>query len=138
MVLLPLGGCGNHDAGVPVACREGQESFRAALARAPAPVRVDRTRLSQCLARAAGPADVQEIGSVFIGLAQDLAPRARADPHSAAAVQLGYLVGAMRRGAGRDFGVYYEARRRVEDELAGVDVSSPEFVRGEQAGERFG
>ena len=138
VLLLPLAGCGNHDAGVPTGCREGESTVLGALARAPAPVRVDGAAISKCFARAASSADVQNIGSTYIDVAQRLADQARSAPHSAAALRLGYLIGAVRRGAGRDFGVYYETHRRLEAVLAGIDVNSPEFVRGERAGERSG
>jgi len=110
----------------------------AALARAPAAVRVDGAQISKCFARAASSADVQQIGATYVDVAQQLADRSRIAPHSAATLRLGYLMGAVRRGAGRDFGVYYETRRRIESDLSGVDVSSAEFVRGERAGKSSG
>jgi hypothetical protein len=137
-LLLPLAGCGGGDPGVPVACSGGPGTVRTALASAPRPVRLDGTRLSKCLARGSTSADVQEIGGMFLTVTQQLAPQARAAPGSRAAVELGYLVGALRRGAGQGFGVYYESERRVESELRGVDQSSPAFRQAEQAGERSG
>jgi hypothetical protein len=101
-------------------------------------VKLGATRPSKCFAHAADSAQVQEMGATFVEVAQSLAVRARAAPHSPAALQLGYLLGAMHRGAGRDFGVYYEAVRRVQSETAGMAARSPEFVRGERAGERSG
>ena len=137
-LLLPLAGCGGGDPGVPVACTGGAGAVRTALVRAPGPVRLDGTRLSKCLAPGSSSADVQEIGGMFLTVTQQLAPQARSGPGSQAAVELGYLVGALRRGAGQGFGIYYESERRVESELQGVDQSSPAFTRGEQAGERSG
>ena len=137
-LLIPLAGCGGGDPGVPVACTEATSAVRAALASAPAPVRLHGTRLSKCLARGSSSADVQEIGGMFLTVTQQLAPKARAAPRSHAAVELGYLVGALRHGAGQGFGIYYESERRVESELQGVDQSSPAFRQGERAGERSG
>jgi hypothetical protein len=107
-----------------------------ALAAAPGQVRVQGTRLSDCFTRAADPAEIQQVGAVFIGAAERLAARARENPHSAAALQLGYLIGAMRHGTSHTQGIHYETRRRIEQELIGVNTRAPEFVEGERAGER--
>jgi hypothetical protein len=129
-------GCGNDEHRVPVACLDG--NVPKALARAPGEVRIDGVRLSDCFTRAANPAEIQQVGSVFISAAERLAPEARSAPHSAAAVQLGYLIGAVRRGTSHTQGIHYETRRRVELELTGVNTRTPEFVSGEKAGERSG
>jgi hypothetical protein len=98
-------------------------------------VRIDgRVKISDCFQQAAPPASVQNLGASILATARELADRARAAPHSDSAVQLGYLLGAVRRGAGTETGVHYEAVRRIEQEIAGVDVSTPEFRRGLQAG----
>lgn len=132
-------GCGNEDVVVPVECEQGPEEIRAALRDAPDEVRIDgRVRISDCFQQAAPPASVQNLGASVIEAARDLAERARAKPHSDAAVQLGYLIGAVRRGAGTETGVHYEAVRRMEQELAGVDMNTPEFRRGLKAGREGG
>jgi hypothetical protein len=129
-------GCGNDDHRVPVACLDG--NLTKALAQAPGEVRVGGTRLSACFTRAANPAEVQQVGAVFIATAEKLSATARARPHSAQALQLGYLVGAVRHGAGGTQGIHYETRRRIEQELIGVNTRSPQFVQGVKAGERSG
>jgi hypothetical protein len=129
-------GCGNDDHRLPVACLDG--NVPKALAQAPAHVRIEGTRLSDCFTRAANPAEIQEVGTVFVAAAEKLAPQARAKPHSPAAVQLGYLIGAVRHGAGHTQGIHYETQRRIEQELIGVNTTAPEFVSGEKAGERTG
>ena len=53
-------------------------------------------------------------------------------------VELGYLVGAVRRGARTDTGVHYESERRMEQELAGVPTHTREFRLGLAAGGRSG
>ena len=122
---------------MPVACLDGHLSKP--LTRAPGAVRLeDGTKLSECFNRAANPAEIQQVGSIFIDQAERLAPGARADPHSPAALQLGYLIGAMRHGTSHTQGIHYETRRRIELELNGVNTRSPEFVQGERAGERTG
>jgi hypothetical protein len=129
-------GCGNDEHRVPVACLDGD--LLQALSRAPGEVRVQGTRLSDCFTRNADPAEIQQVGAVFIAATEKLAAGVRAHPHSAAAVQLGYLIGAVRRGAGHTQGIHYETERRVEQELIGVNTKAPEFVTGERAGERGG
>ena len=133
MALLAVG-CGNDEHRVPVACLDG--NLPKALATAPAEVRVDGTRLSDCFTRAANPAEIQQVGAVFIAAAEKLSARARAQPHSPAALQLGYLIGAVRHGTGHTQGIHYETARRIEQELIGVNTHAPEFVQGERAGER--
>jgi hypothetical protein len=135
LALLAVG-CGNDEHRVPVACLDG--NVPKALAAAPGEVRVDGTRLSDCFNRAANPSEVQEVGSVFIAAAETLSADARIHPHSAAALRLGYLIGAVRHGAGRTQGIHYETQRRIEQELIGVNTESPEFVEGERAGQRSG
>jgi hypothetical protein len=130
-------GCGGEESRVPVACLEGNVSQ--ALAQAPGEVRLEGdTKLSECFNRAAEPAEIQQIGAVFLEAAEKLSAEARAKPHSPAALQLGYLVGAVRHGAGRTQGIHYETQRRIEQELIGVNTKAAEFVEGERAGERSG
>ena len=124
---------------MPVACLEGPKPIRAALLKAPGKVRLETgTKLSQCFTRAANPAEIQQVGAIYIAVAERLAPDARAHPHSPQATQLGYLIGAVRHGAGGTQGIHYETQRRIEQELIGVNTDSPEFVEGERAGERDG
>ena len=129
-------GCGNDEHRVPVACVDG--NLQKALASAPGEVRLDGTKLSDCFTRAATPGEIQEVGAVFIAAAEKLARDAREKPHSPQATQLGYLVGAMRRGTDHTQGIHYETRRRIEQELVGVNTRAPEFVSGERAGEKSG
>ena len=129
-------GCGNEEHRVPVACLDGD--LRKALANAPGEVRIDGTRPSECFTRAANPAEIQQVGTVFIATTEKLADAARAKPNSPAALELGYLIGAVRRGAGRTQGIHYETERRIEQELSGVNTRAPQFVTGERAGEKNG
>ena len=123
---------------LPVACRQGQEAVQSALARAPSGVRIDGTLLSECLNRGGDARDVQEVGAVFISVTADLARRARDQAEGPAAGQLGYLVGAVRRGAARTQGIHTELVRRIEQELLIVDTDSPAFRAGERAGRETG
>jgi hypothetical protein len=124
---------------VPVECLEGPPTVRKALANAPGEVRLGgRVAISDCFQQAASAADVQNLGGIFISTTEQVAARTKAAPHSHAAVELGYLVGAIRRGARTDQGIHYESERRVEQALVGVPTSTPEFRRGLEAGRREG
>src|SRR3954462_8963451 len=110
-----VGGCGAK-AAPPVddACRSSPGAIERALARAPAPVTLPSgTKLSECVSRARTDADLQNTGLVLPRAADDRAGRPpQGDPH--AAVALGYLVGAARRGSARTNGIHAELARRVE------------------------
>jgi hypothetical protein len=134
-IALAIGGCSDDDsARVPVECKEGADEVRAALARAPARVELGGTALSDCLTRGSGSADLQQVGAAYIGAATGLADAARLRASAPEALQLGYLVGAVERGAARTQGVHDELRRRVEQELTGVDTRSAQYRRGYAAG----
>lgn len=138
-IAVLLVGCGNADVVAAPECLEGPEAITRALERAPDEVRLDgRTRLSACFKQAASESDVQSVGIYFLTATRRLADRVRAAPHSEAAVQLGYLVAAIRRGARTDTGIYYETTRRMEQELQGLPIDTPEFRRGLAAGRRDG
>jgi hypothetical protein len=120
-------------------CLENADTVTKALARAPGDVRLGgRVRISDCFQNAASSADVQNLGAIFIDATAKTAARVRQAPRSHAAVELGYLVGAVRRGAHTDGGVHYESERRVEQEIVGVPTGTPEFRRGLAAGREAG
>jgi hypothetical protein len=139
-IALSLGGCSKSDGdpAVPVACKEGADAVRAALARAPARVDLDGTPLSKCFARGADSAELQTVGAGFVGAAATLADGARERPNGPDALRLGYLVGATKRGAAATQGVHEELMRRVEQEAIGVETSSPAYRRGFEAGRSRG
>ena len=111
-----------------------------ALRAAPGQVRLDDgTPLSTCLRRARSDADLQQVGRVFTAAADGLALQAsRSDT---AALRLGYLIAAARRGARTSNGVAAELLRRLES-APGLDgppaAHRPAFDRGMVAGERDG
>jgi hypothetical protein len=139
-IALAIGGCSSGDDSppAPVACKEGPDAVRAALARAPARVELDGTPLSECFTRGSSAADLQEVGASYVAVASGLADEARLRPDGPAALRLGYLVGAARRGASETQGVHEELMRRIEQELAGVDRRSPQYRRGYEAGRAHG
>jgi hypothetical protein len=129
---------GDDDEAIPAACSEGPGAVRAALDDAPGQVRIEGARLSECLGENASGGELQAVGTSFVEAAAGLAPAARRDPNGRAALELGYLVAATRRGGGSTQGVHDELLRRLEQELGGVDTSSSSFRRGEQAGSSGG
>ena len=139
-IALAIGGCSSDDdsPGAPVACKEGPDGVRAALARAPARVEVAGTPLSECFTRGSSSADLQQVGASYVAVAAGLADEARLRPDGPAALRLGYLVGAARHGASETQGVHDELVRRIEQELTGVDTRSAQYRRGYEAGRSRG
>ena len=108
-----------------------------ALRAAPGEVRLDGdTPLSECLANAEDGGELTDVGTGYVAAAQRLADRAEREPGGPAAEQLGYLVGAVRRGSLPDQGLAYELVRRIEREAARADRRSAAFRRGLRAGRR--
>lgn len=137
-------GCSRHTGSdsSPAACTGGSPSarvasLRAALGHAPAPVRLgDGTSISDCLAHDAGSGDIQNVGSMLLTVTQQLVDSA-SQGHPTL-VELGYLDGAVHRGAARAQGVDGEIVRRIDQELTVVDTRSAAFKQGERAGRASG
>lgn len=137
---LLLSACRTSDPKLPPACIEGPRAILSALAAAPGPVHLhDGTRLSTCVADARADADLQNLGVILTQAASTLASELpRSDT---AAVQLGYLVGATRRGAAHSSGIHETLQRRIE-QTTGIDGPPPRrrtaYRRGLAAGSRTG
>jgi hypothetical protein len=116
---------------MPSACLD-DHAVPALLKEAPGPARFadGKTKLSDCLVVSSDTADIQDFSRAVLDEATHLRTSARTD--SRALVELGYLRGALHRGA--DAGFQDEFLRRLDDELLGVDVRSADFRRGEAAG----
>jgi hypothetical protein len=115
VLALAVAGCGDDEPRrFPAACNDSVPAIRDALAKAPATVKLyDGTRLSACVERARTGADIQTLGALYTATADALvADMPRSD---AAALRLGYLVGAARRGASRTSGLHAELIRRLEN-----------------------
>jgi hypothetical protein len=139
VALATAGGCREEDPVLSSACREGPDPVLTALRTAPGAVRLDGdTPLSSCLTNAEDGGQLADVGTAYVTAAQRLADRAEAAPGGGAAVQLGYLVGAVRRGSRPDQGLAYELVRRVEGEATRADRRSAAFRRGLRAGRRDG
>jgi hypothetical protein len=135
-------GCGDAATPLAPACTEGEEAILHALASAPGPVALaDGTRLSRCIADGEDDAEMQNVGLVFHRAAEQLRGPAAHDRR--AALELGYLVGATRRGAAHSNGVMAELVRRIELVAGSAGDGAPPAVadalrRGLAAGERGG
>jgi hypothetical protein len=144
-VLLALvAGCGGDEdvPGPAAACTASPGAIERALDRAPSTVTLEGgVRLSDCVALARSDAQLQSAGAVLTRAADDLAARAQRGDADAA-VALGYLVGAARRGAARTAGIQAQLQRRVESAAAFVGEGGPEVAtalrRGVRAGEATG
>jgi hypothetical protein len=137
IALIAMVGCGSdRSESLPAACTEGPAAVIKALANAPGAVTVDGTRISECFNRDARGDDVQIVGTTLLAAAQQLGDRARAGDQRAA-LQLGYLIGAARRGAKRN-GLAAELIRRIESETTGLGAARGAYERGERAGSAQG
>jgi hypothetical protein len=145
LVLLTLvAGCGGGDERpvADAACTASPDAIERALDRAPAAVTLGRgARLSDCVALARNDAQLQNTGAVLTRTADRLAERAQSGD-ARAALALGYLVGAARRGAARTPGIQAQLQRRVESAASFVDEGGPAVSaalrRGVRAGEATG
>jgi hypothetical protein len=136
VVLVALAGCGDgndpiHVTNLPPECAGDFGGLEKALAAAPGRVLVSGEPISNCFTRGAGAADLEALGTSLLTAAQQLGDRARASPR--AALQLGYLIGAARRGSQRN-GVAAELVRRLEAETTIAAARRAAYDRGLRAG----
>jgi hypothetical protein len=99
--IVPIYGCGakQNDA-APDACLLGNQAYLQALQRAPAPVRLGGTTpISDCLVPEQSQGELASIGQEMIVAATKLNAESRRDLTGPAPLQLGYLLGAVSKGA---------------------------------------
>jgi len=115
LVALALAiGCGSSDDATPVACLEGAEAYERALSAAPQEVLLEgETLISECLTRNQSSGDLTRVGEATIETATALNAEARAQAEGDAALQLGYLLGAVQRGAEESEGIHSDLVRRL-------------------------
>jgi hypothetical protein len=144
LAIVLVGGCGtkkNDEA--PSACLVGNQAYLRALERAPAPVRLGgTTAISDCLVPEQDAGQLANVGQEMIVAATKLNGEARRDPAGPAPVQLGYLLGAVSKGADA---IHADLVRRLNsaarfNESAGPLPASFEraFGRGYAAGRTSG
>jgi hypothetical protein len=99
--LILIAGCGSsQDDQAPASCLVGNEGYLKALQRAPAPVLLGSTTpISDCLVPQQEGGELANVGQEMIVAATKLNAEARRDPAGPASVQLGYLIGAVSKGA---------------------------------------
>jgi hypothetical protein len=113
-IVLPLAGCGGNDDETPVACLEGAPGYEEALAAAPDAVLLGgETPISDCLAENQSGGDLARVGEAMVEVATGLNAEARAEAGGQAAVELGYLLGAIGRGAEETEGIHSDLVRRL-------------------------
>jgi hypothetical protein len=111
-----LAGCGGgaKDEDQPVACREGVGVYLEALRAAPGEVILaGETPISGCLRSGAEEGELADLGEAALAAATKLNAQARGEPGGPAALQLGYLLGAITRGSADTEGVDAELLRRL-------------------------
>lgn len=115
LAVLALAGCGSQkNDSTPVACLEPEAVWREALKAAPETVRFeDGTAISECLAENQQAGDLATVGETMVTLATSLNAEAREAPGGAANVELGYLLGAAKRGAETTEGIHADLVRRL-------------------------
>jgi hypothetical protein len=113
-VCLIAAGCGSQDESTPVACLEGPTAYEKALAAAPGKVLLGgETPISNCLVRNQQGGDLATVGEAMVTVATKLNAEARAEPGGDAELRLGYLVGAVERGAEHGEGIHADLLRRL-------------------------
>lgn len=113
-LLAGCGGSSTKDERQPVACREGVGVYLNALRAAPGEVILaGETPISGCLVPAAEEGELADLGEDALAVATKLNAEARAEPGGPAALQLGYLLGAIGRGSEETEGVHAELLRRL-------------------------
>jgi hypothetical protein len=142
--IIVAGGCGtkqNDEA--PAACLVGNPAYLRSLERAPAPVRLaGTTPISDCLVPEQDAGQLASIGQEMIVAATKLNAEARRDPAGPAPLELGYLLGAVSKGADP---IHTDLVRRLNSaarfsETGGTLPASFEraFGRGYAAGRQSG
>jgi hypothetical protein len=140
LAVVAAAGCGGEPEGPSAFCLASDAAIAEALQRAPARAELeDGTPLSRCVSGLDTQSELQDFGILATTVAERLVERARAGDIDAA-LQLGFLAGAARRGA-QPTGINAELVRRLEraatvPELGGEqDAALTEGVRaGEQRG----
>jgi hypothetical protein len=110
---MAVAGCSSgEDDEAPAACLTGSAAYLTALEAAPGEVRLEgETPISECLTSGQQGGELAQVGKEVIDAATVLNEEAREDPAGPAAVRLGYLVGAVERGAE---GIHADLVRRLQ------------------------
>lgn len=98
---IAISGCtSQEDEETPSTCLVSSSAYLSALQTAPGAVRLEgETPISDCLPPEQAGGQLARVGSAMVEAATRLNADAREDPSGEATVELGYLVGAVSRGA---------------------------------------
>jgi hypothetical protein len=132
-----LAGCGAAEEETPKGCLAGPAAFTDALRSAPGDVLLSGGEpISSCLTEDQPGGELATVGAGLVGAAEDLGVRARSDANGEASLRLGFLVGAVRRGAADTGGIHADLVRRLESVGGAVRPGTPAraYRRGLAAG----
>ena len=149
VLLIPLAllvaGCGSSDGGdTPAACLAPAATYLKALEAAPDPVRLaGETPISGCLVEDQPAGDLENVGASLVRAATLLSAAAQKNPGGQQTLRLGYLVGAVQKGASETSGIHTDLVRRIESSarhLGSRDKSSfgRAYAQGYAAGRSGG
>jgi hypothetical protein len=112
---MVVAGCGSDDPpATPTACLAEPGAYVEALTLAPADVRLEGgTPISGCLVDEQAPGALASVGESMLGAANQLNAQVRRDGDIDTALSLGYLVGAVDRGAAGTGGIHQDLRLRI-------------------------
>ena len=113
---LALGACSSGDGdSTPAACLAPAGDYVAALEQAPDAVLLGgETPISECFVSGQSTAELAEAGESMIEAATELNAAARRDPGGDDTLRLGYLVGAVQKGAAETGGIHADLVRRLD------------------------
>jgi hypothetical protein len=112
LALLALSGCGDRTPPAEACIQAQSADVLQALRGAPDHVALtDGTLLSQCVRRTIDDSRLQALGATLTAAADTLAQRMRTS--DAAALQLGFLIGATERGAAQAAGLQGDLANRI-------------------------
>lgn len=108
-------GCGSEEERAPSACLGGADAYLAALADAPAEVRLEGgVAISDCLVEAQDGGELGQVGEGMVAAATELNRQAQTDPGGEATTQLGYLIGAVQEAASTTGGIHEDLVLRLD------------------------
>jgi hypothetical protein len=132
-VALPAAGCGSdEEPGTPAVCTAGADAYLEALESAPGEVRLDgETPISGCIVEEQTAGDLADVGQVLVQAATQLKADAASGRDRQAAIELGYLIGAVDAAAATTGGIHADLLRRLEAaaRLTGEDGGAPAALR---------
>jgi hypothetical protein len=143
---LVIGGCGSSNGGTstPTACLAPAATYLKALEAAPGPVRLSgETPISDCLVDNQSAGDLGDVGASLVKAATLLAAGAQRHPGGEQTLRLGYLVGAVEKGASETSGIHTDLVRRIQSasrylKRGGQSSLGLAYARGFQAGRSDG